>query len=271
MHITVFFYLLDALQGERKDRSVLFWKSMPVSDTTTVLSKLFTALAVSGAIVIVVAIATQLAVLLVVSVILIIGGTNPAPIWGMQLFQITAAVIYWQIAIALWYAPLAAWLLLVSAWAKRVTILWAVFTPIAIVLFERVAIGTHYRAGHHHLSPATIRCLQTIRAARTRSRAHCQQRGRQGLGNTPASARRDRSSGFFSNPWLWVGLSWPRAWSLARSGCAATASRSDADSFSRNKSDRVRVAPNGIPPLPLRGTLQDEPTGLRLEPHFAAT
>jgi ABC-2 type transport system permease protein len=43
MNITVFFYLLDALQGERKDRSVLFWKSLPVSDTTTVLSKVFTA------------------------------------------------------------------------------------------------------------------------------------------------------------------------------------------------------------------------------------
>ena len=66
----MFFYLLDALHGERKDRSVLFWKSMPVSDTTTVLSKLFTALVVSGAIVIVVTIVTQLAVLLLASVIL---------------------------------------------------------------------------------------------------------------------------------------------------------------------------------------------------------
>ncbi len=59
MAITGFFYLLDALHGERKDRSVLFWKSMPVSDTTTVLSKLFTALAVAPAIVIAVTIVTQ--------------------------------------------------------------------------------------------------------------------------------------------------------------------------------------------------------------------
>src|SRR5579864_7071220 len=33
------FYCLDALQGERRDRSILFWKSLPVSDLTTVLSK----------------------------------------------------------------------------------------------------------------------------------------------------------------------------------------------------------------------------------------
>src|ERR1700694_1258370 len=42
MLFTVFivgvFYCLDALHGERRDRSILFWKSLPVSDLTTVLS-----------------------------------------------------------------------------------------------------------------------------------------------------------------------------------------------------------------------------------------
>jgi ABC-2 type transport system permease protein len=144
MHIAVFFYLLDALQGERKDRSVLFWKSMPVSDTTTVLSKLFTALVVSGVIVVALAIATELVVLVIASLTLTVVGASPGPFWSGQLLEMTVALIYWQITIALWYAPVAAWLLLVSAWAKRVTILWAVFTPVAIALFERVAIGTHY-------------------------------------------------------------------------------------------------------------------------------
>ena len=49
-----------------------------------------------------------------------------------------------MMAVELWYAPLAAWLLLVSAWAKRVTILWAVLTPVAVTVVERVALGTHY-------------------------------------------------------------------------------------------------------------------------------
>jgi ABC-2 type transport system permease protein len=204
MNITVFFYLLDALQGERKDRSVLFWKSLPVSDTTAVLGKLFTALVMSGAIVIAVTLATQLIVLLVATVILMIGGVNPAPIWNnLQLFQLTVALIYGQIALGLWYAPVAAWLLLVSAWAKRVAILWAVLTPIAIMLFERVAIGTHY--------------VQDLLAYRLRDgvttafvpRSHAEFTVRDGGMN--AEVPRNVLDaldpvGFFTNPWLWVGL-----------------------------------------------------------------
>jgi ABC-2 type transport system permease protein len=206
MHIVVFFYLLDALQGERKDRSVLFWKSMPVSDTTTVLSKLFTALIVAGAIVVVVAIATLLGVLLLASVILMIGGANPLPMWGnAQLVQMTVAVIYWQIAAALWYAPLAAWLLLVSAWAKRATILWAVFTPIALVVFERIAIRTHY------LQDMISDRLRdpVIAAIGSRARGAEFTVGSEGV-NTHGIPHRVLDTldpvGFFSNPWLWVGL-----------------------------------------------------------------
>lgn len=206
MHITVFFYLLDALQGERKDRSVLFWKSMPVSDTTTVLSKVFTALIVSGAIVFVVAIATQLAVMLVASVILMVGGASPVAIWGhAQLGQMTVAIIYWQLAIALWYAPVAAWLLFVSAWAKRVTILWALLTPIALVVFERVVFRTRYVQDVINArmdDPVLGRFLRSVTDGRVtigdKTITH------QGLsvrvmdGIDPVA--------FLTNPWLWVGL-----------------------------------------------------------------
>jgi ABC-2 type transport system permease protein len=205
MHIAVFFYLLDALQGERKDRSVLFWKSMPVSDTTTVLSKLFTALVVSGAIVIVVAIATQLLVMLIASVILTMAGASPAPFWSGQLLQMIVAIIYWQIAIALWYAPVAAWLLLVSAWAKRVTILWATLTPLAIAVFERVAVGTHYvqdainaRMG----DPVLARYIAHARGSELTV-------GDEGIKAHGIPGRVFEALdpiGFLSNPWLWVGL-----------------------------------------------------------------
>jgi ABC-2 type transport system permease protein len=200
--------LLDALQGERKDRSVLFWKSMPVSDTTTVLSKLFTALIVSGLIVAAVAIVTQVAVMLVTSIVLLIAGANPLAVWGnAQLMQMTVAIIYWQLAAALWYAPIAAWLLLVSSWAKRVTILWAVFTPIAAVVFERVAIRTRYlqdmivsRLG----DPVFDRYV-------TRSDAHSAQFtvGGEGVKAHGMGGRVFDAIdpvAFFSNPWLWVGL-----------------------------------------------------------------
>ena len=205
MSITAFFYLLDALQGERKDRSVLFWKSMPVSDTTTVLSKLSTALVVAPVIVIAVTIATQIVVLLLASVILMIGGASPAPIWNnLQLFQLTVALVFGQIAVVLWYAPVATWVLFVSSWAKRVPILWAVLTPIAIMLFERVAIGTHY--------------VQDMLAYRLRDglKLLFAPRSRMGItisdGNvTQADLPRQVFDAldpvaFFSNPWLWVGL-----------------------------------------------------------------
>jgi ABC-2 type transport system permease protein len=210
MHLTVFFYLLDALQGERKDRSVLFWKSMPVSDTTTVLSKMFTALIVSGAIVVAVAIATQLAVLVVASMILLIGGANPLAIWGnAQLGQATVALIYWQLAVALWYAPVAAWLLLVSAWAKRVTILWAAFIPLGAAVFERAAIRTHYLEDvlKARLSdPVLARFAANLKGAEFTIKYDD---GGRTLHAVPAPGRvLDALDpvAFLSNPWLWVGL-----------------------------------------------------------------
>jgi ABC-2 type transport system permease protein len=207
MNITVFFYVLDALQGERKDRSVLFWKSMPVSDTTTVLSKLFTALVVSGAVVIVVTLVTQLAVSLLATVILMFGGTSPGVIWGnLQLFELTLTNIYAQIAMALWYAPVVAWLLLVSAWAKRVTILWAVFTPIGLAVFERVAIGTHYVR-----DVLTYRLQDGLKTAFTptgeRSVEAIMGKGPVDANMaTPGSLSSLDPVGFLTNPWLWVGL-----------------------------------------------------------------
>jgi ABC-2 type transport system permease protein len=204
MNITVFFYLLDALQGERKDRSVLFWKSLPVSDTTAVLGKLFTALVMSGAIVIVVTLATQLVVLLLATVIVMIGGVSPAPIWNnLQLFQLTVALFYGQVALALWFAPVAAWLLLVSAWAKRVAILWAVLPPLAIMLFERVAIGTSFvqRMLAYRLRDG----FTTAFVARSRAEFTIRDDGMNA--DMPRNVFDALDPvGFFTNPWLWVGL-----------------------------------------------------------------
>jgi len=139
------FYSLDALHSERRDRSILFWKSMPVSDLTVVLTKLFTALVVAPAIAFVIVLASQLLVVLLSTAILPLHGVSPAPIWtSAQLFQLPFALLYTLAALALWYAPIYAWLLLVSAWAKRSTFLWAILPPVAVIMFERVAIDTNY-------------------------------------------------------------------------------------------------------------------------------
>src|SRR6266699_5785001 len=61
------FYCLDALHSERRDRSILFWKSLPVSDLTTVLSKASIPLVVLPVIIFAITVATQFIMLLLSS------------------------------------------------------------------------------------------------------------------------------------------------------------------------------------------------------------
>jgi ABC-2 type transport system permease protein len=139
------FYCLDALHGERRDRSILFWKSLPVSDLTTVLSKAIIPLAVLPAIAFALVVCVQLIMLLMSSVNLLVHGMSPATTWAhFPVFQNWLVMLYGLIAIALWHAPIYGWLLLVSAWARRATFLWAVLPLIVIQIFEKITFGTHY-------------------------------------------------------------------------------------------------------------------------------
>lgn len=204
--VTAMFYLLDALQGERRDRSVLFWKSLPVSDTTAVLTKLFTAMAVAPAIAFAVVIATQLVVLVLASIGVLFAGASPAPLWTNLpiFFQVTVVVIYALIVIALWFAPIYGWLLLVSSWAKRSTFLWAVLPPVAIIVFERLAFGTRYFA-----NMLSYRLGDGMESAFVNG-----ERGRRGDVGEEFAARAEAHDllatldpgGYLANPYLWVGL-----------------------------------------------------------------
>ena len=139
------FYCLDALYGERRDRSVLFWKSMPVSDWTTVLAKTFVPLVVMPIISFAVIIAAQLMILLITSVLLLVHGMSPlTTITHTNLAQNSLILLYSLIALSLWHAPTYAWALLVSAWVRRATFLWAILPVIAIAIFERITFGTSY-------------------------------------------------------------------------------------------------------------------------------
>jgi ABC-2 type transport system permease protein len=141
--IVVIFYCLDALYGERRDRSILFWKSLPVSDLTTVLAKASIPLAVLPLIVFAITVALQLTMLLLSAAALLMSGGSVATWWRqLPLFQLQAVLLYTLAVIALWYAPIYAWLLLISAWARRTTFLWAVLPPMAIALVELIAFHT---------------------------------------------------------------------------------------------------------------------------------
>src|SRR5882672_5246521 len=83
------FYCLDALHGERRDRSILFWKSLPVSDLTTVLAKASIPLVVLPLLVFAIIVATQLMMLLWSNMILMTSGLSPATSAQLPFVQMT--------------------------------------------------------------------------------------------------------------------------------------------------------------------------------------
>jgi ABC-2 type transport system permease protein len=136
-------YSLGALYNERKDRSILFWKSLPVSDLTSVLAKAAVPMALLPAIAFAIIVATDIIVLIVHTLSVALHGQSVAALWGqLPLFQLWGVLGYFLIASAIWNAPIAGWLLLVSAWAKRAPFLWAVLPPLALCLVERIAFDT---------------------------------------------------------------------------------------------------------------------------------
>src|SRR5436309_3719891 len=141
------FYCLDALHSERRDRSILFWKSLPVSDLTTVLSKATIPLVVLPLIAFAITVCVQLIMVLETGVVLIFHSMSPGTTWAhVPMFQNALVLLYGLAAIALWHAPIYGWLLLVSGWARRATFLWAVLPLIAIQIFEKITFNTSHFA-----------------------------------------------------------------------------------------------------------------------------
>lgn len=137
------FYSVEALHSERRDRSILFWKSLPVSDLETVLAKVSIPLLVLPLIAFVILIATQTMMLLVNTAVFALSGLSTATLLSLPLFQRSLMWIYHMLTVhGLWYAPFYGWLLLVSAWARRAPILWALLPPLAIGVLEKIAFGT---------------------------------------------------------------------------------------------------------------------------------
>jgi ABC-2 type transport system permease protein len=149
------FYALDALYGERRDRSILFWKSLPVSDRTVVLSKAAVPLVILPAVGFVLSLATLSVLMALGTVVLAANGLRPSVLWAeVGIVQEPFIMLYGLAVHALWYAPLYGWFLLISAWARRTPFLWAVLPPLALIAGEHIAFRTshfgafvHYRLG----------------------------------------------------------------------------------------------------------------------------
>jgi len=146
--IVAMFYCLEALYSERRDRSILFWKSLPVSDLTTVLAKLSIPLIILPLATFAITIVTQWIMLLLSSVIMLARGQSVAALWShLPLFQMSLMLLFHVVAIhGLQFAPVYAWVLLVSSWARRAPLLWAVLPPLAIGVAEKIAFHTSHFA-----------------------------------------------------------------------------------------------------------------------------
>lgn len=148
------FYCLDALYGERRDRSILFWKSLPVSDLTTVLAKASIPILVLPLVALAVTMATQLIMHVASSAALAIGGMSPTTVWTrMPILDVTATHFGHLVGFhGIWHAPFYGWLLMVSAWAKRAPFLWATLPPVVIGVVEKLAFDTSHFATllQHH-------------------------------------------------------------------------------------------------------------------------
>jgi ABC-2 type transport system permease protein len=208
------FYCLDALNGERRDRSILFWKSLPVSDRTTVLSKAIIPLVVLPLLIFVIVVVLQLIMLLLSSVVLLMNGMNAAEIWTrLPFFQMQLVLLYSLVALALWHAPIYGWLLLVSGWARRATFLWAVLPPLVISIFESIAFHMFEKFGFRN---SYFGALATDRLFGWAADAFAF--------TTPDGARIDAHlipltqltpGRFLSSPGLWVGLAFAAAFLAA--------------------------------------------------------
>ena len=186
------FYSLDALYGERRDRSILLWKSLPVSDVITVLSKLTIPILVLPLLSFVLTIVTQFIMLLLSTVLLLGSGQNLAALWTQtSFFHVSLMLLYHLVLVhGLWYVPIYGWLLLVSAWAPRAPFIWAFLPPCVVVVVETMAFNTTY-------------FLEVLKYRVTGPESQASM----ATGNTPMDPLATLiPAKFFSVPGLWIGF-----------------------------------------------------------------
>jgi ABC-2 type transport system permease protein len=184
------FYCLDALQAERRDRSILFWKSLPVSDRTTVLAKASIPMLALPAITFVIVAITQWCMLLWSTAVLLPSGLAGSTWTHFHWFTQSMLLLYCLIVLALWHAPIYALLLLISCWTRRASYLWAVLPPLVIAAVEKIVFNSA-----HFASFLKDRLIGGVGEAFVFKAPH-----------GTDSLERLTPLNFLSSPGLWIGL-----------------------------------------------------------------
>ena len=198
--IVGFFYSLDALYGERRDRSILFWKSLPISDFTTVVSKASIPLVVLPSLAFVLSVATQVVMIVLGTPVLLVNGLSPlALLADLHFFEGLLIMIYGLTVHALWYAPVYGWFMLISAAVRRAPFLWAILPLLAVAAVERILFNSWYL-----MTMLGYRMAGAMREAFSWSQKSSQHADIERLSQLTAGR-------FLSAPALWVGLAFAAA------------------------------------------------------------
>jgi ABC-2 type transport system permease protein len=143
--ILTVFYCLDSLYAERKNKSILFWRSLPITDAETVISKFLTTALAIPLIAFAVIVITHLFILAITGVFVSIeGGSSMLLVWSSApLFDVWAGMLIVTILLPLWFSPFIGWFLFVSAWTKRSPLLMAFLPLILLPVLEYWVFRTH--------------------------------------------------------------------------------------------------------------------------------
>lgn len=142
-------YCVDSLYSERRDRSILLWKSLPVSDALTVAAKMLIPIVLLPLFIWALTVGAHVLMLSIQSAMLAARGQNVGLLWArVRPLQNSLLLLYHLLALhGLSAAPLYAWMILVSAWAPRTPLAWAILPPVAVAFLERITFGTTYFVG----------------------------------------------------------------------------------------------------------------------------
>ena len=194
-----YFYFIDCLYAERKDRTILFFKSFPVSDTQTVLSKLLCGVLLLPALSLVAFAVTQIFVLVVASLAMLFAGGSPGALWTIGgILANWTFILYILVTCALWFAPFIGFLMLVSSWAKRAVFLWSIM-PLIVMQAEFLLPGRNF------LSPVILGRFSNYPAAALSFGQVTGSRDEAGDGSLSLLQFAD-PIGLLVQPGLWVGL-----------------------------------------------------------------
>lgn len=201
-----YFYFIDCLYAERRERSILFFKSLPVTDTQTVLSKLFAGVIMLPLLSLAAFILTQLFVLLVATAALTAVGGRAGALWSVGgLLSNWGFALYSLLSMTLWFAPFIAFLVLVSAWARRAVFLWSL-APLFLIQAEYLLPGRDF-LGPLVFGHVGSYFAAAMRAGDVRVLANGGEALSQRLGEGPLRPLDFADPvGFLSEPALWVSL-----------------------------------------------------------------